>query len=181
MTELESLTTLLASVYHRRDVDHIISALWWCTRLITDRWIRHSSFPLLTSWLKMFKGLCTGGGASICVLVFVFSTFIHSPDLFPLSINKWTGSMWWISLLTLYQLQVNNYYSCFIVAGSIPGCRHLPRDRRLDWELLFCIWSDVIHFIISCNKAPDILREFFRLSWTSGDQFPGIRWIRSVL
>lgn len=29
----------------------------------------------------------------IYVLVFVFSTFIHSPDLFPPSINKTTASM----------------------------------------------------------------------------------------
>lgn len=58
--------------------------------------------------------------------------------------------MWWISLLTLYQLQVNNYYSCFIVAESIPGYCHLARDKRLGCELLFCIWSNVIHFIIRC-------------------------------
>lgn len=130
-------------------------------------------------------------GAPICVLVFVFSTFIHLPDLFPLSINEWTGSMWWISLLTLYQLQVNNYYSCSIVAESIPGCRHLAWDKRLDCELLFCIWSDVIHFIISCNNRHfQVLRgvkKFRWVSWTSceklndslefvkSDQFPNQR------
>lgn len=60
--------------------------------------------------------------------------------------------MWWISLLTLYQLQVNNYYSCFIVTESIPGYCHLARDKRLGCELLFCIWSNVIHFMICCNN-----------------------------
>jgi len=66
--------------------------------------------------------------------------------------------MWWISLLTLYPLQVNNYYSCFIVAESIPGYCHLPTDKRLGFKLLFCFWSNVTHFMIhSYDRKCEVL------------------------
>lgn len=78
--------------------------------------------------------------------------------------------MWWISLLTLYQLLVNNYYSRSIVAESIPGCCHLAWGKRLAWELLFCIWSNVIHFIIQCNTRKTASLEWWNeltMFWSS--------------
>ncbi len=43
-------------------------------------------FPVADVLIKNVEKIIYG--TPICVLVFVFSTSIHSPDLFPLSINK---------------------------------------------------------------------------------------------
>lgn len=155
MIKLKSLTAPLLSVHRRQAVHHIISTLCWCTSLITPRWMLHLSFLLLTSWLKMCKGLFVGLlFLSLCLSFQLSST--HLIYNAPPSINKWTGSMWWISLLTLYQLQVNNYYSGFIVGESIPGCCHLAKGKRLAWKLLFGIWSNV-H--VRCQWIANLVRD----------------------
>lgn len=152
--DFQSFPVISGSVNQWRTVYHIISALWWFTGLITERCMLHSSFLVSTSWLKCLKVHLCRSYFCPCVFFQLSSTcLIYSL----MSINTLTVFPWWIGLLTLCQLQVNNYYSCFVVMRSIPGYCHLAMYKRLGLRLLFCIWSNVTHLMIhGSNRKCDV-------------------------